>query len=176
MMRSAAPWRLASLALTLVGIAIAGYLTAVHVAGVPLVCGEGGGCDAVQTSRYARLGGVPVALFGLGMYLVVGALGLLRWRRPARASAATIVAFALALAGSIFAVWLTYLELAVIGAVCRWCVASAGVTVGLLAVEGIGVARLLAATATDGTTPTAGSDVMSQENGAPFRPRGAAGT
>ncbi len=50
----------------------------------------------------------------------------------------------MSVSGAIFAGWLSDLELAVIDAVCRWCIASAVVTLGLLASEGIGVARLLA--------------------------------
>jgi len=166
--RGVAPWQVGSFVLTLAGVGVAGYLAGVHLAGVPLVCGEGGGCHAVQASEYAELGGVPVALFGLGMYLAVAILGLLRWRRPASLPAATIAGFGLALAGVLFAAWLTYLELAVIGAICRWCVASAAITLGLLATEGVGVARLLAAPAAESG---AGNQV-----GMPAAPRGAAGS
>lgn len=171
--RQAAPWQAVSFALALAGIAVAGYLSAVHLGGATLVCGEGGGCHTVQASRYAQLGGLPVATLGLAMYLVVAALGLLRWRRPAWAPAATIAAFALVLAGALFAAWLTYLELAVIDAICRWCVASAAITLGLLAAEGVGVARLLEAPPV-AIAPSAGAAATDQTAG-PLRPRRAVG-
>jgi uncharacterized membrane protein len=137
-----AAWRIVSFALALAGIGVAAYLTFASYDDASLVCGLGD-CHAVQASRYAKVAGVPVALLGLGMYGAVVALGLVRWRRPAAAEAATIAAFALALAGTLYAAYLTYLELAVIDAVCQWCVVSAGLTFGLLLAEGVGVARLL---------------------------------
>ncbi len=71
-------WSVSSFVLALIGSGIAGYLTAVHLAGVPLICGEGGGCHVVHGSHFATLGGEPIALLRLGMYLVIAALVLLR--------------------------------------------------------------------------------------------------
>lgn len=137
-----AVWRVVSFALALAGVGVAAYLSYAHYDDTVLVCGVGD-CSAVQASRYAEVAGVPVALLGLGLYGAVLALGLLRWRRPAVAEATTVAAFALALAGALYAAYLTYLELAVIDAICQWCVVSAGLTFGLLLAEGVGVARLL---------------------------------
>jgi uncharacterized membrane protein len=124
-------------ALALAGTAIAGYLTWVRVFGLEPVCvGGGGGCERVQTSRYASLGGVPVAVLGLAGYAaILASLAL-----PGRLAPA-ITAF-LALAGAGFSAYLTYLELAVIDAICQWCVASAVVMTALAAVA---VARMLQA-------------------------------
>jgi uncharacterized membrane protein len=61
---SQARLRTAVAALALVGVAIAGYLTYVHYAGVSITCSTGG-CETVQHSRYAEIFGVPVALLGL---------------------------------------------------------------------------------------------------------------
>lgn len=55
--------------LVAIGLAVAGYLTWVHYAGLDPVCG--GGCERVQSSTYADLGGVPVALLGLGGYATI---------------------------------------------------------------------------------------------------------
>ena len=109
----------------------------------PLVCNLGD-CHAVQSSHYATVAGVPVALLGLRMYLGVLAFGVLRWRRPDLVPA-TIAAFALALAGALYAAYLTYLQVAVIGAVCQWCVISAALTLALVAAEGRGVVRAVVA-------------------------------
>jgi uncharacterized membrane protein len=57
--------RLAVLVLALVGLAIAGYLTYVHYAELEPVCGLGGDCERVQTSDFAEVAGIPVALLGL---------------------------------------------------------------------------------------------------------------
>ena len=118
--------------LSLVGTAIAGYLTWVHFAELqPFCVGGGGGCERVQSSPYAKLAGVPVAVLGLAGYVaVLASLAL-----PDR----SVTAF-LALIGAGFSAYLTYLELAVIDAVCQWCVASAII---MTAVAIASVARLL---------------------------------
>jgi len=120
--------RAAGLAVVLAGIGVAGYLTYVHYAGLQPFCAGGGhGCERVQSSSYARLGGVPVALLGLAGYLAI-AVALLAPGERARLAAAT-----LAVSGFGFSAYLTYLELFVIDAICQWCVASA-VLLTLLAV------------------------------------------
>jgi uncharacterized membrane protein len=124
---------LAAAALAVVGAVIAGYLTWVHYAGIDPYCvGGAGGCERVQSSPYAELAGVPVAVIGLTGYLaILGSLAL-----PDRSP--TVF---LALVGTGFSGYLTYLELAVIDAICQWCVASAVVMTALAAAA---VARYLA--------------------------------
>jgi uncharacterized membrane protein len=127
--------RIAGLAAVLAGAGVASYLTYVHYAGLQPFCAGGGhGCERVQSSPYARLGGIPVALLGLGGYLAI-AVALLAPGERARLAAA-----ALAVSSFGFSAYLTYLELFVIDAICQWCVASA-VLLTLLSV--ITVWRLL---------------------------------
>lgn len=140
--RSWSPLALGSLVLALAGTGVAAYLTSVHYADSLLLCGVGD-CATVQKSRYAEVGGIPIAILGLGMYLAIIALGLLRWRQPRHRTTATMAAFAIALAGAIYAAYLTYIEIWVIDAICQWCVASAILTLGILTIEGIAVWRLL---------------------------------
>jgi uncharacterized membrane protein len=129
--------RLAALVLALVGIGVAAYLTYVHYAGLQPFCAGGAhGCERVQSSSYARLAGVPIALLGLAVYLAI-AVALVAPGERARLAAA-----ALAVSGLGFSLYLTYLELFVIHAICQWCVASA-VILTLLGV--LSVWRLLAA-------------------------------
>jgi uncharacterized membrane protein len=97
----------------------------------------------VQASEFATIGPVPVALLGLGMYLVVLACNLVVRARPDLAVAATAVAFAVALAGAVYAAYLTWLEVAVIAAICQWCVASAILTVVIALLEGFALWRLI---------------------------------
>jgi len=128
--------RAAAIGVALAGLGIAGYLTVVHYSGGDPVCAVAHGCATVQQSEYASLGGVPVAVLGLLGYLAV-LVALARdgeaWR--------TAAAF-LSLAGLGFSGWLTYVELAVLEAVCIWCVGSA-VCMTLLA--GLTVGRMLGA-------------------------------
>ena len=84
-------------------------------------------CERVQSSRYAELAGVPVALVGLIGYLaILGSLAI-----PGEAG--RLATASLAFAGLAFSGYLTYVELFEIEAVCQWCVASA-VVITLIAV------------------------------------------
>lgn len=113
-------------ALALGGAAISAYLTWVHYAGIEPVC-AGGGCAQVQSSEYAELASIPVALVGVGGYLAI--LGSLA-ARGERGRGATAL---LGLAGFGFSAYLTYLELFEIEAICPWCVASAVVMTAIAA-------------------------------------------
>jgi uncharacterized membrane protein len=121
--------------LALIGIAIAGYLTWVHYAELEPICvGGSGGCERVQSSQWADLAGVPVAVLGLAGYVaILASLAL------PEESGSSVAAF-LSLVGFGFSAWLTYVELVEIEAVCQWCVASAIVMTALALVS---VARVL---------------------------------
>jgi uncharacterized membrane protein len=121
--------------LAVIGIAIAGYLTWVHYAELEPICvGGSGGCERVQSSQWADLAGVPVAVLGLGGYVaILASLAL------PEESGSSVAAF-LSLVGFGFSAWLTYVELVEIEAVCQWCVASALVMTALALVS---VARVL---------------------------------
>ena len=129
--------RLLAGALALAGLAIAIYLTIVHYDHSSPVCvGGGGGCEKVQTSDYAEFAGVPVALVGAIGYASI-LLSLLLPGENGRFAGAL-----LGVVGFGFSLYLTYLELFVIDAICQWCVASA-VVMTLLATTT--VVRLLRA-------------------------------
>ena len=107
----------ASAALAAVGAAITAYLLYVRQTGGALVCSTGG-CETVQSSSYAEVLGVPVAALGLAGFLglLVAALARGEW---ARLSQATLALTALA-----FSAYLLYIQLAVIDAICQWCLAT----------------------------------------------------
>ena len=120
--------RLAAALVAAAGAAVAGYLTYVHYRPDALVCTGGGGCEAVQESRYAELVGVPVALLGVLAYAAV--LVLVVWDAPV----ARTLAVAIALSAAGFAVYLLVLQALVIDAWCVWCLVNDVVVVPLLAV------------------------------------------
>lgn len=118
--------------LALVGCFIALYLWLYKIGAIgTLQCGTGA-CETVQTSPYADLFGIPVAFYGVAGYAMLFAISLggLAPRVAAR-RAPTIVLAGLATIGFLFSVYLTYLELFVLHAICRWCVASAAVITGI---------------------------------------------
>lgn len=126
--------RMLTALVALIGLFVALYL-ALYKAGVigTLACGTGG-CETVQLSRWATFLGLPVAAWGVGYYAAAFALAFAgvqeRWADSRRISLALLV---LTGWGVLFSAWLTYLELFVIHAICRWCVVSAVLAVVLFA-------------------------------------------
>ena len=118
-------WILAAfLVVGFVGFADTAYLTVKHYSGAPLECSIFKGCEKVTTSRYATMGGVPLALLGLVYYLAIILLTIayLDTRREGlflfTARATTV--------GFLSSAWFVYLQLYVIRAVCPYCMISAG--------------------------------------------------
>jgi uncharacterized membrane protein len=107
--------------LALLGLAISAYLTWVHYADIEPFCTGISDCERVQTSDYAELAGIPVALLG-----VVGYAAILAslWTRVE-------VTVLLAYLAAGFSGYLTWAELFKIEAICQWCVASALTSVAL---------------------------------------------
>ena len=118
--------RFTSATLAAAGAAIAGYLLYVRSTGGTLACVIGG-CDTVQHSSYSDFFGVPVAALGL-----VGFLSLLG-AALARGEVARLTQATLALAGFFFGVYLLYVQVFVIDAICQWCVASDLLTTAIAA-------------------------------------------
>lgn len=111
------PW------LAVVGLAVAAYLAYVETQAVTVFCGPIGDCNAVQTSEYAYIFGIPIGVLGVMGYLTILATwGWHRWRVDGRAAFALL---GLTSFGVLFSIYLTYLEPFVIGAVCTWCLSSA---------------------------------------------------
>ncbi len=114
---------MAAALLSLVGVFVALYLFLYKIGKIgALVCGTGS-CEAVQQSRWARFAGVDVSLIGLIGYLTLLALAVasLQPGRRSLASALTVLSGL----GVLFSAYLTYIELFVLHAICRWCVGSA---------------------------------------------------
>jgi len=106
--------------LAVAGLLMSAYLTRVHLLGAPPVCLAGsGGCETVQSSRYAEILRVPVAALGMGGYVGLLLAALLRGEGGA------LLGLFVTLVSVLFSAYLTYLELFVIYAICQWCVANA---------------------------------------------------
>lgn len=102
------------------GVGIASYIAIEAAGGDAPVCIAGSsGCETVASSSYSHLFGVNIAVFGIAGYVLLLAAALLR------GDAARMAGFGLSLVGFGYSVFLTYLELFKIEAICQWCVASA---------------------------------------------------
>jgi uncharacterized membrane protein len=136
-------YRMAAAVLALAGVILAAYLYLFKLGLIgTLACGTGS-CETVQLSRWSRFLGVEVSLIGLLGYLALLALALVatrpalelvRW--PSRWLAL------LSGVGTLFAVYLTALELFVIHAICRWCVGSAIIITLIFVVSLLDLRRL----------------------------------
>ena len=121
-------------ALCIAGLAVAGYLSYIESTATQAFCGPVGNCNAVQSSPYSKLLGVlPIGILGAVGYVAILALWLwARLRNDWLAHAAPLAILALAFLGVLFSIYLTYLELFVILAVCIWCLSSAVIMALLL--------------------------------------------
>jgi uncharacterized membrane protein len=118
------------------GVGVATYIAIADSGGGAPVCIAGGsGCETVANSSYSHLLGVDVAVFGVIAYALLLAAALLRGD-PARMGG-----FAISLGGFGFSLYLTWIELFKIEAVCQWCVASALLMTALF---GLNAVRMLA--------------------------------
>jgi len=108
--------------LALVGIVVAGYLTYSHYSGEPIYCGGSSSCELVNASRFAFLLGIPVSTLGLAAYVAI--LILSRIKSDERRQWPAVALFGIALIGVMFQWYLFYIEVAVLRAICYWCVAS----------------------------------------------------
>jgi uncharacterized membrane protein len=120
--------------LSILGLGASIYLTYVEFTQSRALCGPVGDCNAVQNSPYAKLFGVvPIGLVGAIGYIAILLVWI--WRRirvDSISKNAGPVMFAMALFGTLFSIYLTYLELFVIHAVCIWCLASAVIITALM--------------------------------------------
>jgi uncharacterized membrane protein/thiol-disulfide isomerase/thioredoxin len=113
--------------LCLAGLGVAGYMSYVEITQVEAICGPLGDCNTVQQSPYATLWGfLPVGILGMIGYLGIGASWFFYRFGPALIRKYfTLAMWGMALLGTLFSIYLTFLEPFVIGATCAWCITSA---------------------------------------------------
>jgi uncharacterized membrane protein len=121
--------------LALLGLGVAGYLAYVETQQVTAVCGPVGDCNTVQQSVYAWLFGlIPIGVLGLvGYAAILVAWGVAHYGNGQLAGLAWMALLVMTLCGTLFSMYLTFLEPFVIGATCAWCLTSAVVMTALLA-------------------------------------------
>jgi uncharacterized membrane protein len=126
--------------LALFGFVDASYLTAKHYLGTPIPCSIFGGCDIVTGSAYSAIGPVPIALLGALYYLALLILAVIYLDSgkifPFKAAAYGSIA------GFLVSIFLVYLQIFVIRALCLYCMISATICL-ILFLLGQGMLRQL---------------------------------
>src|SRR5882757_8045008 len=112
--------RLAIAFITVLGIGVATYiLISDSTSGAPSCLAGGHGCETVAKSSYSHILGINVAVFGIiGWILIFGTV----WFGN---DIARLAGFLFTLGGFGFSIYLTYLEIWNIEAICQWCVTNA---------------------------------------------------
>lgn len=102
------------------------YLTILKLTNNQTMCIKGlGDCWSVNISEYSTIFGLPVAVLGILAYCVLLVLMIPNILPRFPAVLKDQLAFGAAFSGFIYSIYLTYLEIAVIKAVCPFCVISA---------------------------------------------------
>lgn len=127
------------------GIGIAAYIAIAEAGGDSPVCLAGGsGCRTVADSSYSEVGGVNIAIFGVIGYALLLASAFFA------NDAARLGGFLVALGGFGYSIFLTYIEIFKIEAICQWCVASAVLMTIIFLLQ---ATRLIGYGGTDGALP-----------------------
>lgn len=113
-----------SIALAVLGILVSIYMTIYKFTGNKKMCIGSGDCETVNQSRFSEIYGIPVALVGVGGYLSILAVLLLEKRNPFLRDNATMLLFGVTLMGFLFTLYLVYVELILLKALCPFCVTS----------------------------------------------------
>ncbi|MBN2257797.1 MAG: vitamin K epoxide reductase family protein [Anaerolineaceae bacterium] len=118
--------RLAAIVATFIGLAVSMYLAWTKISNQDVLCFEGmGDCNIVNASAYSMWRGIPIAFIGIIGYLFI-LLFLFLFSIPKVPSSGIILAlFIFSSFGTIYSVYLTYVQFFIIHAFCPWCLMSA---------------------------------------------------
>ena len=114
----------ATLALVIVGLLVSIYMTIYKVTSNDSMCLGSGDCSTVNASIYSEVNGIPVAVIGILGYVAILGVLLFVNRNSFFRQNGTLMIFGMALTGFIFTVWLIYVEIALLKAICPFCVTS----------------------------------------------------
>ncbi len=130
-----------SIGLAILGLLVSIYMTIFKLTENPGMCLGNGGCSVVNNSIYAEVYGIPVAVIGIGGYLAILASLLLRPRSSFFDENGTMIVFGLVLVGFLFTLYLIYVEVALIHALCPFCLTSQITMTALFIISIIALAR-----------------------------------
>jgi uncharacterized membrane protein len=119
--------RYSSMILAIIGVIDALYLSYSKIFHVELYCAGSNNCATVNSSRFAEIGGFSIAFIGLGGYIAILAILFLEGKNIQKIYKENIplVLFGFSLIGSLYSIYLTYIEIVILKAVCPYCFISA---------------------------------------------------
>lgn len=128
--------------LAVIGLLDSLYLTWAKLTHTAVICGGSTECQTVNDSPYAEIAGIPISLLGMGAYIVILGLLYLENRGEIWAEYSRMFLFGITLVGVLYSAYLTYIEVAVIYAICPYCVVSAVVMLLLFVIAIIRLVRI----------------------------------
>ena len=113
-----------SVVLVVLGVLVSIYMTIYKLTSNDSMCLGSGDCSTVNASKYAEVNGIPVAVIGMIGYLAILAVHFFETRNSFFKQNGTLMIFGMALTGFLFTVWLIYVEVALLKALCPFCLTS----------------------------------------------------
>jgi uncharacterized membrane protein len=113
-----------SVALVVLGLVVSIYMTVYKILNADAMCLGSGDCSTVNASRYSEVNGIPVAAIGVLGYLAILVTHYFEKRNSFFGQNGTLMVFGMALTGFLFTAWLIYVEVALLKALCPFCVTS----------------------------------------------------
>jgi uncharacterized membrane protein len=113
--------------LAILGLLVSIYMTIYKLTNNEAMCIGNGGCSVVNASRYSEVAGIPVALVGVGGYLAILALLFLERQPGFFAENGIMMLFGISLVGFLFTLYLIFVEIRLIHALCPFCLTSQAV-------------------------------------------------
>lgn len=130
-------WYRVIFGISFLGLLVAGYLWYLYQQPQSIGCNITGGCETVRVSSFSTFLGVKVPVWGMLYYLGLCTYAIIKLSLPKLFKYQTHLFLAYVCSGILFTLYLTYLEVFVIHALCQWCVISA------FCVFGVGIATLM---------------------------------
>ncbi|HND48271.1 MAG TPA: vitamin K epoxide reductase family protein [Anaerolineales bacterium] len=112
------------IALVIIGLAVSVYMTIYKISGNDGMCLGSGDCSTVNASRFSEVNGIPVAVFGIVGYSAILIVLFYESKNEFFKRNGTLLAFGMSLTGFLFTLWLVYVELVLLKAICPFCVTS----------------------------------------------------
>jgi len=113
-----------TIALSILGLLVSIYMTVYKITANDNMCLGSGDCSTVNASRYSEVNGIPVALIGVIGYVSILGIHWLERKNVFFKQNGSMMFFGISLIGFFFTLWLIYVEIALIKALCPFCLAS----------------------------------------------------